>query len=81
MDKLKANGTTMLYVSHRMPEVFRLADHIQVLRDGGHVASWRSEDTTPSRPSPPWSAVNWAGSPAGPVPPSPPPNQPSRSRG
>ncbi|MDT0403927.1 sugar ABC transporter ATP-binding protein [Streptomyces edwardsiae] len=49
MDRLKANGTTMLYVSHRMPEVFRLADHIQVLRDGGHVASWRSEDTTPDQ--------------------------------
>ncbi|WP_030421460.1 sugar ABC transporter ATP-binding protein [Streptomyces sp. SCSIO 75703] len=49
MDKLKAAGTTMLYVSHRMPEVFRLADHIQVLRDGGHVASWRSEDTTPDQ--------------------------------
>ncbi|MFH9653787.1 sugar ABC transporter ATP-binding protein [Streptomyces anulatus] len=49
MAKLKAAGTTMLYVSHRMPEVFRLADHIQVLRDGGHVASWRSEDTTPDQ--------------------------------
>ncbi|MYU24682.1 sugar ABC transporter ATP-binding protein [Streptomyces sp. SID8352] len=49
MDRLKAAGTTMLYVSHRMPEVFRLADHIQVLRDGGHVASWRSADTTPDQ--------------------------------
>ncbi|MEW2571613.1 sugar ABC transporter ATP-binding protein [Streptomyces sp. NPDC047070] len=49
MDKLKAAGTTMLYVSHRMPEVFRLADHIQVLRDGTHVASWRSADTTPEQ--------------------------------
>ncbi|MER7856574.1 sugar ABC transporter ATP-binding protein [Streptomyces bacillaris] len=49
MDRLKAAGTTMLYVSHRMPEVFKLADHIQVLRDGGHVASWRSEDTTPDQ--------------------------------
>ncbi|PJM91485.1 sugar ABC transporter ATP-binding protein [Streptomyces sp. CB01373] len=49
MDKLKAAGTTMLYVSHRMPEVFRLADHIQVLRDGTHVASWRSADTTPDQ--------------------------------
>ncbi|NEE12466.1 sugar ABC transporter ATP-binding protein, partial [Streptomyces sp. SID7499] len=27
----------------------RLADHIQVLRDGGHVASWRGEDTTPDQ--------------------------------
>ncbi|WP_326695928.1 sugar ABC transporter ATP-binding protein [Streptomyces sp. NBC_01754] len=49
MDRLKTGGTTMLYVSHRMPEVFRLADHIQVLRDGTHVASWRSTDTTPDQ--------------------------------
>ncbi|MEU3657134.1 sugar ABC transporter ATP-binding protein [Streptomyces sp. NPDC032161] len=49
MDKLKTGGTTMLYVSHRMPEVFRLADHIQVLRDGAHVASWRSAETTPDQ--------------------------------
>lgn len=64
MDKLKTGGTTMLYVSHRMPEVFRLADHIQVLRDGAHVASWRSADTTPTRRSPRWSAASWASSPA-----------------
>lgn len=49
MDNLKKGGTTMLYVSHRMPEVFRLADHIQVLRDGAHVAGWRSADTTPDQ--------------------------------
>ncbi|WP_079127669.1 sugar ABC transporter ATP-binding protein [Streptomyces sp. TP-A0874] len=49
MEKLKAGGTTMLYVSHRMPEVFRLADQIEVLRDGAHVASWRSAQTTPDQ--------------------------------
>ncbi|MET8831968.1 sugar ABC transporter ATP-binding protein [Streptomyces sp. NPDC004610] len=49
MARLKSAGTTMLYVSHRMPEVFRLADHIQVLRDGGHVASWPRAATTPDR--------------------------------
>ncbi|MFD5553630.1 sugar ABC transporter ATP-binding protein [Streptomyces sp. NPDC127068] len=49
MDRLKAAGTTMLYVSHRMPEVFRLADRIEVLRDGSHVASWRGTETTPDR--------------------------------
>ena len=34
---LKARGTTMLYVSHRMPEIFALCDAVTVLRDGRHV--------------------------------------------
>lgn len=34
---LKARGVTLLYVSHRMPEIFALCDAITVLRDGQHV--------------------------------------------
>ncbi|QCQ17467.1 sugar ABC transporter ATP-binding protein [Microbacterium sp. RG1] len=49
MQTLKAQGTTMVYVSHRMPEVFRLADRIEVLRDGRHVASWRRDEVTPDQ--------------------------------
>jgi len=36
---LRARGTTILYVSHRMPEIFRLCDRVTVLRDGAHVAT------------------------------------------
>ena len=36
---LKARGVTLLYVSHRMPEIFALCDSITVLRDGQHVIS------------------------------------------
>jgi ABC-type sugar transport system ATPase subunit len=39
IDGLKARGVTMLYVSHRMPEIYRLCDDITVLRDGQHVAT------------------------------------------
>src|SRR5688500_5338801 len=47
--KLKRQGTTLLYVSHRLPEVFRLCDRITVLRDGRHVGTFARSDTTPDR--------------------------------
>ncbi|MCC6929053.1 MAG: sugar ABC transporter ATP-binding protein [Gemmatimonadaceae bacterium] len=37
--ELRARGVTLLYVSHRMPEIFALCDSITVLRDGEHVAT------------------------------------------
>jgi ABC-type sugar transport system ATPase subunit len=39
VQRLTASGVTLLYVSHRMPEIFRLSDHLTVLRDGEHVAT------------------------------------------
>jgi ABC-type sugar transport system ATPase subunit len=36
---LRARGVTQLYVSHRMPEIFALADAVTVLRDGQHVST------------------------------------------
>jgi ABC-type sugar transport system ATPase subunit len=37
--RLRAEGATIIYVSHRLPEVFALADGIHVLRDGSLVSS------------------------------------------
>jgi ABC-type sugar transport system ATPase subunit len=41
---LVARGVSVLYVSHRMPEIFALCDHITVLRDGSHVGTWRTDE-------------------------------------
>jgi len=37
--QLQRQGTTILYISHRMEEIFRLCDTATVLRDGQHVAT------------------------------------------
>jgi ribose transport system ATP-binding protein len=34
IDRLRARGVTVLYISHKLDEVFHLADRIAVLRDG-----------------------------------------------
>ena len=47
--ELKARGITLIYVSHRLEELFALCDNITVLRDGKHVATERIADTTPQR--------------------------------
>jgi ABC-type sugar transport system ATPase subunit len=37
IEQLKSRGVTMIYVSHRMPEVLRLCDRISILRDGKFI--------------------------------------------
>ena len=47
--QLKQRGITILYVSHRMEEIFRLCDTVTVLRDGRHVATEPVAQTNPER--------------------------------
>ncbi|TWT47051.1 Ribose import ATP-binding protein RbsA [Thalassoglobus neptunius] len=47
IQKLRDDGVTILYISHKMEEVFRLSDRITVLRDGKHVQTLNREETSP----------------------------------
>ena len=44
--KLKAKSVGVVYISHRMDEVFRISDRITVLRDGLRVGQWRTAETS-----------------------------------
>jgi ABC-type sugar transport system ATPase subunit len=46
IESLKAGGLTMIYVSHRMPELFRLCDKISVLRDGAYIGTLEKGEMT-----------------------------------
>ncbi len=47
--ELKARGITLIYVSHRIEELFAICDNITVLRDGHHVVTESIASTTPHR--------------------------------
>ena len=47
IDRLRKRGVTILYISHKMDEVFHLADRISVLRDGRLVKTVAKSETNP----------------------------------
>jgi ribose transport system ATP-binding protein len=44
---LKAQGISIIYISHRMAEIFSLCDRVTVFRDGRYVCTDRTADVTP----------------------------------
>jgi len=45
MNMLKEQGISLIYISHKMDEIFTICDEVSVLRDGNLVMTKRSEDT------------------------------------
>ena len=43
--KLKAKGVTIVYISHRMDEIFEICDRVTVMRDGQYISTKRIENT------------------------------------
>jgi ribose transport system ATP-binding protein/rhamnose transport system ATP-binding protein len=48
IDTLKARGCAVVYVSHRLEEIFNLCNRVTVMRDGRTIASKAIAETTPS---------------------------------
>jgi inositol transport system ATP-binding protein len=46
---LKDKGVTIIYITHKMDEVFQIADDITVLRDGKHIATVLASETDRDR--------------------------------
>jgi ribose transport system ATP-binding protein len=44
MDQLKSQGVGMIYITHRLDEVARVADRVQVLRDGNSVLTVKNSE-------------------------------------
>ena len=46
MNDLRDKGVAMVYISHKMDEIKRIADDITIMRDGQYVGTWRAEELT-----------------------------------
>lgn len=47
LQRLASNGMAIIYISHRIPEVFKICNTVTILRDGTRVAISAVADTTP----------------------------------
>ena len=44
VDELREQGMGIIYISHRLDEIDRLADRVSILRDGCHIATMSAKD-------------------------------------
>ncbi len=47
--RLRDDGIAIIYISHRMEEIYALADRISVLRDGQYIGSLTRDEISPQR--------------------------------
>lgn len=45
INQLKAKGVTIIYISHRLEEVFQISDRVSVMRDGCYIATKYTKET------------------------------------
>ena len=47
--KLREEGTSFIFISHKMPEIFALADRYTVFRNGEYIGEGKISETTPEK--------------------------------
>lgn len=46
IEDLKADGVSIVYISHKMDEILRISDEVTIMRDGQYVGTWDAKDLT-----------------------------------
>lgn len=45
-EQLKREGKSIIFISHRLEDMYRLADTVTVFRDASYIGTWKIEDVT-----------------------------------
>lgn len=46
VNDLRDKGVSMIYISHKMDEILRIADDVSIMRDGQYVGTWEASELT-----------------------------------
>ncbi len=46
INKLRSEGRSIIYISHKMEEILRIADEVTIMRDGQYVGTWPAQELT-----------------------------------
>jgi len=44
INELRTAGVAIIYISHKMAEIFKISDEIAVMRDGTYVGTWKASE-------------------------------------
>ena len=46
IEDLKAENVAIVYISHKMDEILRIADEVTIMRDGKYIGTWEANELT-----------------------------------
>ena len=46
VNELRAEGVSIVYISHKMDEILRISDEVTIMRDGQYVGTWEAKELT-----------------------------------